>query len=128
MTTPEQTLQTLAALDPDYPAFAAALPPEALPAGHAPLPEGFAEDVIALLETQRPELSPWLGLSPSTPVPEKMAVDLLGVSVLAAILFLLRTHIKIKGKHFIIEHKPMGDALLEKVLGKLSSLLGDKAG
>ena len=38
MTTPAQSLQTLARLDPGYPAFVAALPPQAFPVT-TPLPD-----------------------------------------------------------------------------------------
>ena len=56
MLTPEQTLQTLADLDPDFPAFAASLPPEFTRLDR-PHPAGLAEDIITLLRTESPELS-----------------------------------------------------------------------
>ena len=122
MTTLEQKLQTLACLDPDYPAFASDLPPEALCVGDNPLPDGLAEDVIALLRAERPELSDWLDAQPTTAASAKMGVDpLAAAGVLAAILFLLRSHIKIKGKYFTFEHKPMDNDLLGKVLSKLGA-------
>ena len=128
MTTPEQILQTLARIDPDYPAFAAALPPETLRVADELLPEGLAEDVIALLKAERPELSGWIDAQSRAEPPEKLAVDpLAAAGVLAAILFLLRLDIKIKGKHFSIVHKRMESELLAKVLDKLGLLFGGRA-
>jgi len=126
MTTSEQILQSLARLDPDFPAFAEALPPELLGTGEA-LPEGLAEDMIAWLRARRPELSSWLeaqeGRQSAAP-PGKFAVEpLAAAGVLAAILFLLRSHIKFKGKNFSFEHKPIDKDLL-KVWEQLALLLG----
>ena len=121
--TPEQTLQSLAQLDPDYPIFTAALPSEFTGADSA-LPAGLAEDVIALLRTEQPELSGWLDEQPSASL-DKLAVDpLLTAGALAAILFLLRSHIKITGKQIFFEHKPMDSDLLGKVIEKLASFMG----
>ena len=128
MNTPEQRLLALARLDPDYPDFAAALSPEALRAWDGSLPDGLAEDVTALLRAERPELSGWLDAPPDAPAPDKMAVDpLAAAGVMAAILFLLRSHIKIKGKHVSFEHKPMDSELMGKVLDKIAKLFGGKA-
>ena len=125
MTTTEKTLQALALLDPDFPAFAAALTSEELQIANSALPEGLAEDVTTLLRTERPELSGWLDAQPSTQPKDKLAVDpLAAAGVLAAILFLLRSHIKFKGKHFTFEHKPMESELLKAVLNKLSLMFG----
>ena len=124
MTNHEYTLRTLARLDPDFPGFAAALPPE-LDSADTALPSGLAGDVLTLLRAERPELSGWLDAQGSAAPPETLVVDpLAAVSVLAAVLFLLRSHIKVEGKHFSFEHKPMGDDLLTKVLDALKSLLG----
>jgi len=123
MRTPEQTLQSLAQLDPDFAAFTASFPQELAGADNA-LPNGLAEDVIALLCTEQPELSSWLDASASAP-PEKFAVDpLLAAGVVTSILFLLRSHIKIEGKHFSFEHQPMDNDLLKKVLDSVSSIMG----
>ena len=126
MTTPEQTLQALADLDPDYPAFAAALPPEISHSG-APLPEGLAEEVTALLRAERPELSVWLDARAAGRT-DRLAVDpLAAAGVLTAIVFLLRSHIRIEGKHFSFIHEPEDVGLVKSVLEKLSSLLGGGA-
>jgi len=125
MTITEKTLQKLAQLDPDYPAFAAALPTEALQIAGASLPEGLVEDVTALLRVERPELSAWLDAQLSTQTPDKFAVDpLMAAGVLTGILFLLRSHIKFEGKRFTFEHKPMDSELLKAVLNKLTLLFG----
>jgi hypothetical protein len=123
MTTPEHTLQTLAELDPNYATFAAALPS----LDHArTLPEGFAEAVVALVGEERPEFSPWLDAQTSQ-VSTRMVVDpITAVGVLAAIVFLLRSHIRIEGDHFLFEHQPIENDLLGKVLDVLKSLLGGK--
>ena len=121
MTTTEQTLRTLATNDPDFPRFAAALPPEL--ADHAALPDTLSEDVLAVLRRERPELAPWLDAQKGASA-AKFSVDPETFGILAAILFLLRSHIKIEGSKFLIEHKPMGDELLKKVLDTLASLSG----
>jgi hypothetical protein len=48
------------------------------------------------------------------------------VGTLTAILFLLRSHIKIKGKYFPFEHKPIDSDLLKTVLDKLGFIMGAK--
>ena len=126
MTTPAYALQTLALLDPEYPGFAAGLPPEWERTARA-LPPGLADDVCTLLRAERPELGPWLDAQASAAPPDKQFVDpLAAVGLLAAILFVLRTHIKIDGKHFHFEHEPMPNELLQKVLDTLSALLSGK--
>ena len=118
----EQTIQTLARLDPDYQAFIAALPPDV---SDIDLPGGLVDDVADLLQRENPELfSRILAQPPRSRSLEKFGIDPLVATVtLAAILFLLRTHIKIVGKNFIFEHKPMDNKLLEKVLDTLKSIL-----
>ena len=118
----EQAIQTLAQLDPDYQAFNATLPPEV---SDIDFPDRLVNDVANLLQPENPELfSRILTQPPRSRSLEKFAVDPLAAAVtLAAILFLLRTHIKIEGKNFIFEHKPMGNKLLEKVLDALKGIL-----
>jgi len=127
MPTPEQTLQSLAELDPDYTAFMAQFPYE-LTDVTEPLPEGFADDVISLLRTERPELSKWFDMHKSNHPPDKLFVDTaIGAGLaLAAIVFLLRSHIKIEGTHFSIEHKPIDSDSLAKILGVLRNILCGK--
>ena len=127
MTSTEQTLRILARSDPDYPAFAADLPPDIFP-GAAALPEGFADDVASLIREERPELSTWMDTAQSSDLPpQKLAFDpLAAAGVLSAIVFLLRSHIKIEGKHFSFEHTPLESEGLNKVLGILEKILGVK--
>ncbi|MCL1873646.1 MAG: hypothetical protein FWF85_05975 [Clostridiales bacterium] len=122
----EQTLQTLAQLDPDYLAFAAALPPEMSGAAET-LSEGLVDDVLALLQAERPELSGWLAGQSTPAPPDRFILDpLTAAGTLTVILFLLRSHIKIEGKYFSFEHKPMESDLLKTVLDKLGPFMGAK--
>ena len=126
MFTPEQTLQNLARLDPDFPAFAALLPNELTRAAET-LPEGLAADILTLLREERPELSKWLDAQPSSPPPAKFIVEsATGVGLLLAALFLVRTHIKVEGVNFKIEIKPMSSKLLIKVLETFKDILSSK--
>ena len=122
MPTPEQTLQTLARLDPDFPGFAAAIAPGLAGRLHT-LPPGLAEDTIALLQAERPELAAWLDVRATVP-PDKLNIDpLTTVGTLAAIMFLLRAHIKIESNSFYFEHKPMDSELVKKVLDVLKNMM-----
>ncbi|MCL2856815.1 MAG: hypothetical protein FWE19_03705 [Oscillospiraceae bacterium] len=123
MRTPEQTLITLARLDPDYPAFAAQLPDE-LKRAAKPLPNEMATDVLSLLRIERPELQNWLDRQADAQPPAKFLVDSpeSAVALIGAIVFLLRTHIKIEGKHFLIEHKPIESDLLKKILDRFGDI------
>lgn len=127
MTTHEQAIQHLAQYDPDFPAFAATLPQEAINADNSLLPIEFAEDVATLLKAELPKLADWLD-SPLDAPQDKMD-PLAAVGVVSAALFLLRTHIRIKrgtdGKwSFLIEKSSMNDAILEKILDRLAQILG----
>jgi len=118
-----QVLQTLARLDLDFPNFAAALPPE-IARMEADLPPALSENVLALLRAERPELAPWLDAQDGAPAPADTLGPLEAAGAMAAVLFLLRSHIKIKrvpgGKwYFLFEHAPAGNDLLQKVLETL---------
>ena len=127
MPTTEQMLHSLAELDPDYSAFMAQLP-DGLTGVTEPLPEGFAGDVISLLRAERPELSKWFDMQQSNPPPSRLLIDTaIGAGLaLVAIVFLLRTHIKIEGTHFSIEHKPIDSDSLTKILDILRDILCGK--
>jgi len=125
MPTHEQIFQNLAGLDPDYPAFVAQLPNELTRAAE-PMPEGLAEDMLALLRAERPELSEWLD-KPSAPPSRFLVESAAGVGWLLAILFLLRAHIKFEGANYLIEIKPMDSDLLKKILDMLSDHLSNKS-
>jgi hypothetical protein len=136
MTSPEQTLQFLAGLDPDYLAFVDDCSLESV-LSNTPYSDSLVEDVLSLLRDERPDLSVWLDTQPGFPmttpqIEQTFAVDpITTAGVLAAIVFLLRTHIKYErtknGKwSFRIEHKPAEDGLLKRVLDSLDSLLNGK--
>jgi len=127
MLTPEQTLQTLADLDPDFPAFAASLPPELARADHI-LPEDLAADVVALLRAESPELAGWMDALPNAPQHKMAAGTLATIGTLAAILFVLRSRFKVdirfRGVHILIDYKPIRSEQLLKILHDLSSFWG----
>ena len=126
MPTTEQKLLALAQLDSDYSAFTASLP-VGLAGADAQLPDGLAEDVLALLQAERPELSDLLNAQLPASPPSKAAVDPLALSaVLGAILFLLQSHIKIEGENFIFEHPPIDNDLLKRILDNIMAFLGIK--
>ena len=125
MPTPEQTLQNLARLDPDYPAFEAQSPK--LLNVTEPLPDGLAADILNLLRIERPELSKWLDMQPPNSPPAKFFTGSAAeTGLLVAALFLLRTHIKVEGTNFLFEHKPMDNDLLKKILDTLRDFWGNK--
>ena len=127
MYTSEQTLQALAELDPDYQAFIAQLPDEIAKSTDS-LPDGLAYDVLNLLRAERPELSAWFDMQSTGQLPSKSVVGtVMGVgSVLGAIVFLLRSHIKFEGSKFYFEHEPAENSLIEKVLDIISTVIGVK--
>ena len=122
MTSLEQMLLALAYLDPEYSRFITVLPPD-LAREESPLPDELLEDVFALLSDERPDLSDWIIERQSIQF-DKMAIDpLMATGVLAAVLFLLRSHIRIKDGQLFFEHKPIESDLLKKVLDSLSAFL-----
>jgi len=125
MPTPEQTLQTLANLHPDYPTFAKSLPNE-LTHTTKPLPQGLATDVLTLVKRESPELSKFLDMQQDTHQPSKFFPGATTVLPLVAILFLLRSHIKLELPNFTLEHKPMGDDLFKKIIDTLNKYMGSK--
>ena len=122
MTTPKRVLETLAIHDPDFATFAATIPSEIV--NQTTVSDELAADILSYLQNQQPELTFWLDAhSATTANADKFDLDPAAISTIAAILFLLRSRIKIEGKGFIFEHKPLGDVLLERILKTLSSLL-----
>jgi len=77
-----------------------------------------------VLQLEKPEMfNQILAQPPRGSSLEKFSIDpLAAAGTLAAILFLLRTHIRIEGKYFYFEHKPMDNKLLEKVLDTLKGI------
>ena len=111
---PEQTLITLANHNPDFPHFVSSLPPN-LPT--TPIPPSLAEDILALQLAQDPQLSAWQSTPPTQQ--HKSPAAPAGILALAAMLFLLRSHVEFKGERFKIVHKPMGDAMLNNLVDKI---------
>jgi len=122
--TPEQTLQTLAHLHPDYPTFAKNFPTNILPTTN-PLPEGLAADVLTLIKKESPELASFID-APQASQPTKFFPGAETVLPLVAILFLLRSHIEIKLPGVTIVQPPMGDKLVEKIIDMLGKYMGGK--
>jgi hypothetical protein len=117
-------LQDLARLDPDFPAFVAALPPgfTAAAPGIA-VPGGLCADIVSVLRAQRPELAPWLDAKSSAPPEARFADPLVIIPVVTAAIFLLRSHITYADGRWTFEHKPMSDGLLSQVLEKLKEIM-----
>jgi len=124
MPTPEQTLQALAAIHPDYPTFAKNFPN--IPHPTNPLPESLTTDILTFIKKESPELSLFLDNPQAAALPQKFFPGAETVLPLVAILFLLRSHIKIDLPSFTLEHKPMGDDLLKKIVETLNKYIGGK--
>jgi len=120
-------LQTLATADPDFAAFARQYPG----LGEQPLAEGQTvelwRDLHDVLRAS-PEQAERLDRLARAPGPECFDGGLVGVPVLVAVAFLLRTHIRFKrradGKwEFLVEHKPADSKALTQLLKKLAAQL-----
>jgi hypothetical protein len=119
-------LHTLAAADPDYPRIAKQLAPLVL----LPLtPDVQAVIAHATLEVlgEDPQRVPAMLSLLNHPPPQRFDTGLLRASLLVAVVFLLRTHIRIEGKArglaCTIEHKPADSKALTALLNRLSVLL-----
>jgi len=122
MPTPEQTLQTLANLHPDYPTFAKNFPTTS-PIATIPLPPALAADILTFIKTESHELSHYLQ-NPQPTQPTKLFPGAETILPWAAALFLLRAHIKIDLPNFTLEHQPMGDELLAKIFDTINKYFG----
>ena len=125
MTQPTQALCTFAAHDPAFAAFAAELPAEL---AQRELPPELLTDAAALLRAERPEFALWMD-RPDGPQ-DKFAVGAIVASAatLAAVVFLLRSRIKILRKEdgtwsFLFEHKPADNDLMKHVLAALEGII-----
>jgi len=127
--TPDQCalLQTLARSDPDFAAFSThsgALAATALPDADA---AGLAQAALAVLR-EDPDRAQRLDRLTRSPAPDRFDATGLGVPVLLAVGFLLRTHIRFR-RHpdgrwdFQIEHKPGDTKLLTDLLRRIQALL-----
>jgi hypothetical protein len=121
-------LQTLAAGDPDYPAWAASAPHATL---KPPLPPGLAEDGLSLLAAD-PRQTAIISALRNNPASAQSYVGVTELADYLPLLFLLRTHCKFKigsnGKwEFLLETKALDSKTLQAVLNKLAAWLGDGA-
>jgi hypothetical protein len=124
-------LTALARSDPDFDAFArrcaGLLEPPAGPGSADAQARALAGEALAVLG-QSPEMARRLEHLSRAPPPERFDGGTLAVPALVAILFLLRTHIRIErhpdGRWAChIEHKPADSKLLTALLQKLAALL-----
>ncbi len=124
-------LQTLARSDPDFAAFSAqcAAPLRDLGATAPDDATGarLALETLAWLR-EDPDCAQRLDRLARSPAPDRFDATGLGVPVLLAVVFLLRTHIRIR-RHpdgrwdFQIEHKPGDTKLLTDLLKRIQALL-----
>ena len=121
------TLHALAICDPDYAAFASQHP-ELRQISLTPEAETeLARETLTLLEQMPAHAEPLRRISSSGRRP---AADtgMVSIPVLLTVVFLLRTHLRIKrssgGKwEFLVEQKPADTALVKQVLTRIAQLL-----
>lgn len=117
----KKVLTTLAAADPDFAAFA-----KTYDTGLPPLPPELGDEILAALAEADPRYVAAIGaLHDDTAMRSFTGAE---AASLVAVVFLLRTHIKVKrgssGKwEFLVEHKPGDNKLLGMVLDKLEAML-----
>ena len=117
----ETVLTTLAAADPDFAPFA-----EAFDTALPPLPPALGSEILAALAEADPRYAAAISaLHDDTAMRSYTGAE---AAALVAVVFLLRTHIKVKrgssGKwEFLVEHKPGDNKLLGMVLDKLEAML-----
>lgn len=118
-------LHTLAVADPDYPMVAQQLAPLALVALPSDEQAAVARAALEVLGEDPQHAAAMVALLNQPP--QRFDAGLLSASLLVAVVFLLRTHIRLEGKTrgltFTIEHKPADSQLLTALLNKLASLL-----
>jgi len=121
----KQALQTFAAHDPAFASFAAELP-EGL--AQRELPPELLADAADLLRAERPEFASWMD-RPDRPQEQfSVGAIIASAATLAAVVFLLRSRIKIQRKEdgawtFLFEHKPADNDLMKRVLGALEGII-----
>jgi len=122
MMTPEQSLQYLAQMDPEFEDFCAELSSELAGADNE-LPEGLTDSVIAMLDTEQPENAEWIKKIHNNPTATFAIDPILAAGIVTSMLFILRSRIKIKGDKFSFEHKPMDNELIKSVFDSFTALL-----
>jgi hypothetical protein len=119
-------LHTLAAADPDYPTVAKQLARLALVSLSSDEQAAITHATLEVLGDD-PQRAPALISLLNHPPPQRFDTGLLSASLLVAVVFLLRTHIRIEGKarglKFTIEHNPADSKALTDLLNRLAPLL-----
>ena len=122
-----EILRTIAAADPDFAGYCESLPAQINK--KSDLPPELLFDVMTILQDDPDMATAIKAYSASSGNMQTYAVSVLaGVGTLAAVVFLLRTHIRIKRNasgqwEFLFEHKPEDNDMLTKVLAVLEKLL-----
>lgn len=122
-----QTLYALAISDPDYAAFANQHSELRQVALAREVETELARETVALLE-QIPDRAEQLRRIESSARREAFDAGMVSIPLLLAVVFLLRTHLRIKrstgGKwEFLVEQKPADTALIKQVLTRIAQLL-----
>ena len=125
MATPKQILQILAQSNPDFPAFSSGLGSEK---AATQLPPELLADILAILSEDPQQAIAMTALS-QTADTSKSFMTGGEVTILLAVAFLLRTHLKVErgtnGKwKFLAEYKPGDSKLLTTLLQKLEAWMG----
>ncbi len=119
-------LHTLAAADPDYPRIAKQLAPLAVLSLTSDEQAAITHATLEVLG-EDPQRAPAMSALLNSPPPQRFDAGLLSAGLLAAVVFLLRTHIRFEGKvrglTFTIEHKPADSPALTALLKRLAALL-----
>lgn len=119
-------LHTLAAESPEYPAIAKQLAPLALVSLSNQEQAIITHTTLEALSAD-PKWAPAMTALLNNPPPPRFETSLLSASLLVAVVFLLRDHIRIEGRardlRFTIEHKPTDSSVLTALLDKLATLL-----
>lgn len=119
-------LHTLAAADPDYPAIAKQLAPLAL-VSLPPDEQATIAHVTLEVIGKDPQTASALTSLLEQPPPQRFETGLLSAGLLVAVVFLLRSHIRIEGRardlKFTFEHRPSDSQALTALLNKLAALL-----
>lgn len=121
------TLYALAMADPDYAAFASQHVELRQVGLTREVETELARETLALLE-QIPERAEQLRRIESSGRPGAFDGAMVSIPVLLAVVFLLRTHVRVKrsagGKwEFLVEQKPADTALIKQVLTRIAQLL-----
>jgi hypothetical protein len=122
-----QTLYALAMSDPAYAAFANQNPELRQVTLAREVETELARETAALLE-QMPDRAEQLRRIESSGRREAFDAGMVSIPILLTVVFLLRTHVRIKrsagGKwEFLVEQKPADTALIKQVLTRIAQLL-----